>query len=211
MGTPLRLLIILMGALLVAVVWTFPMWSSALENDPEDNSFPGLADALQPAFQNLPPDRQAAYRALAQQSPDIALALVQAALGPDNPVPEAQQAMPEMSSARLVADGVFVSPETLRDSEGTVVIYQLADNRRTLRLENFRVTNGPDLRVILARSPNPQKAEDVGTDYIDLGALVGNVGSQNYELPAEADLSIYQSVVIYSVRYGIVFSVARLV
>ncbi len=211
MGSSPRLLLILAGALLVIAVWTFPLWSPIFENNQTEDVFPGLAASLQPAFELLPPQRQAAYRALAEQNPDTALALVQAALSPDNPVPEALQALPEMTSSRVIADGAFVAPDVLSDSEGTAVIYQFADNRRTLRLENFRVTNGPELRVILARSPNPKTAEEVGTDYIDLGALIGNVGSQNYEIPAQADLSIYQSVVIYSARFGVVFSVASLV
>ena len=46
--------------------------------------------------------------------------------------------------------------------------------------------------------------------YIDLGKLKGNIGNQNYPIPADLDLSPGGSVVIYCVPFHVIFSVASL-
>ena len=46
--------------------------------------------------------------------------------------------------------------------------------------------------------------------FIHLGALKGGVGDQNYELPAEVDLTKYQSVIIWCRRFGVNFGTAPL-
>ncbi|MEM7336152.1 MAG: DM13 domain-containing protein, partial [Chloroflexota bacterium] len=58
--------------------------------------------------------------------------------------------------------------------------------------------------------PNPLTRDEVGTDYIDLGSLKGNMGNQNYEIPADVDLSQFQSIVIYCQPFHVVFSTATL-
>ncbi|KAA3660734.1 MAG: hypothetical protein DWQ04_18575 [Chloroflexi bacterium] len=108
-----------------------------------------------------------------------------------------------------VAAGEFVDADSFHLGEGTAVIFQQNDER-VLRFEEFSVTNGPDLHVILTKHPAPASRSDVGEDYIDLGAIKGNIGNQNYEIPADVDLSDYQSVVIYCVPFHVVFSTATL-
>ena len=78
-----------------------------------------------------------------------------------------------------------------------------------LRLEDFRVTNGPDLRVLLVPASDPQGRDDV-EGYIELGKLKGNMGNQNYFLPEGEDGSGFSSVVIYCRPFHVVFSVATL-
>jgi hypothetical protein len=108
-----------------------------------------------------------------------------------------------------VATGTFFGADRFHEGEGTAVILQLND-QQVLRFEQFRVTNGPDLHVILSKNPNPTNSSDLGDDYIDLGQLKGNVGSQNYELPTNLDLSEYQSVVIYCMPFHVLFASATL-
>lgn len=108
-----------------------------------------------------------------------------------------------------VATGTFFGADRFHEGEGTAVILQLND-QQVLRFEEFRVTNGPDLHVILSKNPNPTDSSDLGDDYIDLGQLKGNVGSQNYELPTNLDLSEYQSVVIYCMPFHVLFASATL-
>ena len=43
-----------------------------------------------------------------------------------------------------------------------------------------------------------------------MATLKGNIGSQNYELPADLDLARFRSVVIYCKRFSTVFSTAEL-
>ncbi|MBI5669205.1 MAG: DM13 domain-containing protein [Chloroflexi bacterium] len=207
----LRLLLVGIGGLIVVMIYTFPLWQPVLLREEVVENVPGLPEDLQPAFRQLPPDQQAAYRQMAAQNTDMAAQMLQAAISPDKVVPEAEQAMPQMTNEVVVAEGEFQAADTLRQITGTYKLYQLPDNRRVLRLEEFRVTNGPDLHVILSRSVNPKTGAEVGSDYIDLGLLQGNVGSQNYAVPAEVDLEAYQSVVIYNVSFTTVFGSAPLV
>ena len=55
----------------------------------------------------------------------------------------------------------------------------------------------------------PADRDELG-DYIDLGSLKGNIGNQNYEIPAGTDLSQYQSIVIYCQPFHVVFATATL-
>ena len=46
--------------------------------------------------------------------------------------------------------------------------------------------------------------------FMLLGALKGNVGDQNYEVPADVDLTTYQAVTIWCRRFGVNFGTAPL-
>jgi hypothetical protein len=123
---------------------------------------------------------------------------------------EIDDMMPEMAGEPVViAMGQFAGTDSVHQGSGQAAIYQLAEGNHVLRFENFDVTNGPDLHVILSKHPNPLNSNDVG-DYIDLGSLKGNIGNQNYDIPADVDLAQYQSVVIYCVPFHVVFATAGL-
>lgn len=122
-----------------------------------------------------------------------------------DPMPEAVAAGPV-----AVLQGQFQDADRFHRGAGTATIYELPDGARLLRFEEFSVTNGPDLHVILSKDPDPTSQADIGTDYIDLGSLKGNLGNQNYEIPADVDLSQYQNIVIYCKPFHVVFSVATL-
>ena len=77
---------------------------------------------------------------------------------------------------------------------------------RVLRFEDFETDNGPDLNVYLVNS-----AAGGVSDVVDLGDLTGNVGSQNYVIPPEVDLSVYDTVLIWCVRFSSGFGSAELV
>ena len=108
----------------------------------------------------------------------------------------------------VVGEGQFVDADSFHLGEGSATIYQQGD-QSVLRFEDFSVTNGPDLHVLLATNGAPTNRSDLG-EYIDLGPLKGNLGNQNYEIPADVDLSQYNSVVIYCMPFHVVFSVASL-
>ena len=83
-------------------------------------------------------------------------------------------------------------------------------DQRFLRFEDFATDNGPDLNVYLSTAPPDAPAGDFDDDFVDLGDLKGNIGSQNYEIPADVDLDRYRSVVIWCVRFGVAFGAAEL-
>ena len=62
-------------------------------------------------------------------------------------------------------------------TRGTARVIRLASGRRVLALTSFETSAGPDLRVRIARAGASDGA-------IDLGALKGNRGDQQYDLPA---------------------------
>jgi hypothetical protein len=210
MANRLRALILLTGAALVVLVFSFPLWRPLFTNQVVEEAFPGLTTEEQAAFEQLPLDEQTMYLAMIPTSQPMAVELVRAVLAGDVPVPTAEQAMPEMTDPTIVASGIFTDIDLVHRGSGTATIYQLADNSRLLRFENFRVTNGPNLHVYLTRASAPRAPQDIGTDYIDLGPLKGNIGSQNYPVPVEADLNAYRGVVIYCVAFNVVFSTAAL-
>ena len=108
-----------------------------------------------------------------------------------------------------LARGTFISRE--HETTGTARILRLADGQQILRLEGFETSNGPALFVYL--SQNPADGEDglFDDDYLDLGVLKGNIGDQNYVIPAEVDPLGYTSVVVWCDRFSVSFGAADIV
>ncbi|MGH2794497.1 MAG: DM13 domain-containing protein [Actinomycetota bacterium] len=112
------------------------------------------------------------------------------------------------------ATNVVLSTGRFRDLEhptsGVAKIVRLADGSRVVRLEDFRTSSGPDVVVWLSSIPATEDdwhAYDDGT-FVNLGALKGNVGSQNYTIPANVDIAKYRSVVIWCRRFTVGFGAA---
>ena len=107
-----------------------------------------------------------------------------------------------------LATGTFVSRE--HETVGTARVVRLPDGQVVVRLEGFATSNGPALYVYL--SQNPAAGEEAGfdDDAVDLGALKGNVGDQNYAVPAGVDATGYASVVIWCDRFDAAFGAADL-
>lgn len=207
-----RLLFILVGALTVVATFTFPLWRPLLVDDIVDEPFPGLPSDLQAGFAALTPAEQASYLQMAVEDRAMALAMIEAALQAPTLVEADEQTAPATDAAVIVADGEFTRIDPVHWAQGTATIYQLPDNRKILRFEDFRAANGPDLRVILAASEAPRSREEVELSNLDLelGTLKGNIGDQNYQIPPEVDLSLYNSIVIYCQTFHVVFSTATI-
>ena len=110
----------------------------------------------------------------------------------------------------VVASGQFRDGDSFHKGEGKATIYELADGQQVLRFEDFKVTNGPDLRVLLVNHSNPEGRGDLEAGYEELGKLKGNIGNQNYPIPDSIDVDGYGSIVIYCKPFHVVFSVASL-
>ena len=81
---------------------------------------------------------------------------------------------------------------------GMATIHELGDGKRVLRLTEFETSNGPDVQVYLVAAPDASDNATVTTaGFIHLGALKGNTGDQNYDVPADADLSKYRAVTVW--------------
>jgi hypothetical protein len=91
---------------------------------------------------------------------------------------------------------------------GRAKLLELRNGDRYLRFESFEVENGPDLRVYAAQAKVTSDADAFGRDFIDLGALKGNVGDQNYRIPAGAPRQTLNSAVIWCRRFSVGFAAA---
>ncbi|MDL5204197.1 DM13 domain-containing protein [Streptomyces sp. ALI-76-A] len=127
---------------------------------------------------------------------------------------ETPSASPSSSAAgpQALASGELISHE--HATSGTVKLVRLADGSHIVRLENLDTSNGPDLRVWLTDAPvkEGQAGWHVFDDgeYVSLGKLKGNKGSQNYTLPDGIDLARYTSVSIWCDRFDVSFGAAEL-
>ncbi len=123
-------------------------------------------------------------------------------------VNESMPAAPN-SGDSVVASGRFHG--VAHSGAGLAEVHQLADGKRILRLTQFDTSNGPDLQLYLVAANDTTDSDAVKkAGFITLGALKGNQGDQNYELPADLDLAKYQSVTVWCRRFGVNFTTAPL-
>ncbi|HVO41897.1 MAG TPA: DM13 domain-containing protein [Aggregatilineales bacterium] len=193
--------VLAIGAIVVAMLFTFPFWwrltggksaapgPFALANDDQ-------MGALAKDFRDRA-KRESAYWAM--------LTTV--------PVPTDTQPTLDASTSPVLS-GDFAVLDALRTAAGRASIYRLRDDTLVLRLEGFSVTNAPSLTVYLCDNPTPtilkgDKA-DCSYQYFTVGPLKGTVGDQQYPLPVQKDLQVYHSVVIYSDGLDTIYTYATL-
>ncbi len=115
---------------------------------------------------------------------------------------------PAAPSIEVLAEGSFVARD--HPAEGTATVLGDGTGQRFLRFTDFATDNGPDLNVYLSTAAPDADGAAFDDEFVDLGDLRGNVGDQNYEVPADVDLSAYRSVVVWCVRFGVPFGAAPL-
>jgi len=86
--------------------------------------------------------------------------------------------------------------------EGNAKIFSV-DEESFLRFERFTVTNGPDLFVYIAQDGDVHNG-------ILLQRLKGSTGDQNYLLPEDIDIEVYNTAVVYCKLFGVYFAEAKL-
>jgi hypothetical protein len=107
-----------------------------------------------------------------------------------------------------LASGSFRSLE--HRTTGRARLLRLGGGEVVLRFEGLDTSNGPDLRVYLSELTADRGWHAYGVGFLELGALKGNRGSQNYRVPAGTDLARYRSAVIWCRRFAVGFGVAPL-
>ena len=128
------------------------------------------------------------------------------------PVTASPPAAPHQASTRtpapngpvVLATGEFRDGAPGHRGSGKVALGRDAEGKLVLVLEDFSVTNGPDLHVILSRS------DDGGNEGLDLGELKATDGTFSYAVPEGTDLSQYRSVTIFCVAFPTIFAYAPL-
>jgi hypothetical protein len=170
-----------------------------------------MADAATMTDKAVPTAVMADAAAMADKAVPTAV-MADAAAMADKAVPTAVMADKVVPAAPVaLTAGMFIAGSTPgHNVDGKATIYRLEDGKPLLRLEDFSATNGPDLFVVLSSSANPEQNGLQNGAYVQLEALKGNLGNQNYELPADVDLSQYKSVVIWCRTFNVVFGYATL-
>ena len=116
-----------------------------------------------------------------------------------------QQTQNTITTASTLRTGSFVGVgDGIHNAEGEAKVIPFQnENSNILRLENLRVTNGPDLYVYLA-------TDTTASDFVNVGKLKANNGNQNYDIPAGTDLANYDTVLIWCRPFSVLFGSAEL-
>jgi len=113
------------------------------------------------------------------------------------------------ASTNKLVSGQFHSGA--HETKGTATVFQLADGKKTLRLTDFATSNGPDVHVYLVAAADAKDNDTVkNVGFVDLGSLKGNIGDQNYDVPASVDLTKYRAATIWCARFNVNFGTAPL-
>jgi len=116
---------------------------------------------------------------------------------------------PAMDDPMLVSTGAFHSVS--HDTKGVATIYQYPNGKRVLRLTQFETSNGPDVQLYLVAAGDAMdNATVTKAGFVHLGALKGNIGDQNYDIPSDVDLATHKAVTVWCRRFGVNFGTAPL-
>lgn len=88
-------------------------------------------------------------------------------------------------------------------TSGTARIIKDSSGAHHLYLENFTVSNGPDLKVYLSSDLS-------ATKYLRLGNLKSTNGNQLYDIPGTPDYAEYKYALIWCERFAHLFGSALL-
>lgn len=122
---------------------------------------------------------------------------------------EVMEKMEESQEPELISQGNFFDGDDFHKGSGNAKLFKMPDGSHLVRLEDFEVTNGPDLYVYLTNASGAKTSAEVKGGY-NAGRLKGNKGNQNYVIPADIDVSDYNGISIYCRAFSVLFSSANL-
>lgn len=126
------------------------------------------------------------------------------------PPPAAEQLTETDRRGRIVAEGTFIhanKSDPVHWGKGSVTVRQDS----VFLAEDFEVGPGPKYHVYLvAKAPIRTSGDLSGEMFVDLGRLRAFKGSQRYAIPADLDLSRFQSVIIWCEQFSVLISPADL-
>lgn len=99
----------------------------------------------------------------------------------------------------LKYSGNFI-PTSGIEVAGDAKIYANTATGNFVKLENFNISGGPDLKVYLSKTDSP-------SDFVNLGALTS---ASTYAIPAQVNLADYPFVLIHCQQYNHLFAIAAL-
>lgn len=197
-----RVVLVLLLVGFIALI-TFPFWRRLIIYDPVESKFAALTAEQQKFLREQPGDIQNALYAIADNNPEQAVDMVLALQFAPTIL---NDTLPPSVTGQPFGEATFTRQDVLRGAEGKAYFYRVPDGA-LMRLEGINASNGPELHVYLSKEVNPTLATGVGVNFHDAGRLQGTRGNQNYLLAGIVPGN-YESVVIYDVKYGEVYSAA---
>ena len=178
----------------LAVYTVSPLFISTEVNEP----LPVLASAEFQRFMNLTEEgRIQAADNMSQQEKNSIMIMAAKENSTVNESIDTKVAGQETDTSRNMLSGKFIGVnDGIHNAEGVAKVIALDDGTSVLRLENFKATNGPDLYVYLATDKS-------ASDIVNLGRLKGNIGNQNYPIPAGTDLTKYNTALIWCKAFSV--------
>lgn len=123
---------------------------------------------------------------------------------------EVSETLTLTSETVTLATGSFNGADSVHRGTGDVAVIKTGAET-IIRFTEFDVTNGPDLYVWLVKASQLRGSSDVSeSEWVELGLLKGNVGDQNYVVPAGTEIQDFGSVVIWCKQFGVLFASADL-
>jgi hypothetical protein len=121
-----------------------------------------------------------------------------------NDVQEPAKDVDPPSDAIATSMGTFSS--FAHGLSGKAVVYTATGNKRILRLENFTMTQGPDVYVFLSKTNNYSAANTIA-----VGKLKEGYSNSNLTLSVDdtVDLNVHKFVLVYCVQYSSLFGYAE--
>ncbi len=194
-----------LGAIVLALLFTYPVWRKFVTGRASVEAFAEANDAQKEVFSKISKDKEIGR--------DAAATIYVSMLTKVVPAPTTEQPTPALPNAQVIRSGEFTEVDAVRTAKGSVKLYRSADGSLLLRLDDFSVTNGPQLAVYLSSAPAPKTRDELssgGMPEFRVGALKGNQGNQQYNVPKELKVVNYRSVVIFSDALRVVYSSAPL-
>ncbi|MGQ0798372.1 MAG: DM13 domain-containing protein [Methanobacteriota archaeon] len=111
---------------------------------------------------------------------------------------------PPAGFTQVVKQGTWQGADGVHRASGVAKLLTDGQGGYVLRLEDFSVTNGPDIEFFLSTDAAYDGA-DVG-----LGDVGATTGSYNVAIPAGTDVASYDYAIIWCVPFRVLFATARL-
>lgn len=137
-----------------------------------------------------------------------------------DPTPTTEPTVTEPAASSTAAPpavnrtGAFATAE--HETTGNVTLTSDNDQQTLIFDNTFATSDGPDLVVVLHRSANviaesePPAYPLNEADYVVIAPLTATTGTQEYVVPAEIDLSAFESVAIWCQAFNATFGAAPL-
>ena len=185
---------------MIACIATSNVWLSPFLDDEEEVAEAEATATLTPA-----PTATANPLGTPTPTPDPIIDTLRGMMNPE--------ALAIGDEPRIIYAGSFTTIDAQHQGSGIADIFRLGQEERyVLFLDySFSVSNGPDLHVILSQTPVPRtSSETLRPQHLDLGPLLETEGAQFYPIPEGTDIQQFESVVVYSQSFNIVYTSAEL-